>query len=508
MGEASGTSDAAPVISLKVLKTVVLNRRRVWLSLAALGLIMGLGFHSVAAKKYVAVTKLVLVYPAGVDPSVQQANDLALLGTREVAQQALSNLDIRSTPESIMGSYRGIAPTGSAILSIRASSSSPAKAESLASAVTQAYLSIRGGLFQSPANAEIQGLQTYAETIQSTVDQLNSSIASLSSAAPSGATANQLNGLITQRTTDESQIAQLESQIQQDQLATDSVVHGSKVIDPPALMQSSGKKALVMDAMSGLILGLGLGIGYLLLDFLLSDRLRSRAEVAKVVGAPVELSLSQTRRTGITSRFRRGQTKQALDMIERRLLSAFESSPDSALAIVELESTRPSSLAVVALAKSLSERNRRVVLVDLGSGRPLARLLGVKATTEGPIRVEGDKQNLTLIVAPEDPAELAEKLAIPEDADALLVLATIDPAFGAEHLSTLASNAVIVLNVKEAKASRTTATAQLLKQAEIETRAAIMIGADSHDDSVSEYSASRFRRSTRRSLTVLPVRRR
>ena len=47
-------------------------------------------------------------------------------------------------------------------------------------------------------------------------------------------------------------------------------------------------------------------------------------------------------------------------------------------------------------------------------------------------------------MAPDDPAEMADK-AVGEDADAILILATIEPALGADHIAAWASDAVVMV---------------------------------------------------------------
>ena len=51
---------------------------------------------------------------------------------------------------------------------------------------------------------------------------------------------------------------------------------------------------------------------------------------------------------------------------------------------------------------------------------------------------------MRVIVAPEDPAQMAQKPP-PDDADVVLVLTSLDPAFGTEQLASWVTDAVMIL---------------------------------------------------------------
>ena len=172
-------------------------------------------------------------------------------------------------------------------------------------------------------------------------------------------------------------------------------------------------------------------------------------------------------------------------MIERRLRGRLESAPGSALAVVAIGTPELAALGVGALALALSSEGHRVVVVDVADNRPLASILGLNTKPEAmetfllpaaggpPVRV---------LVAPEDPLQMAEKPP-PDDADALLVLASLDAAFGAEHLAPWVKDAVMMLSSRRTTLTRMQVSREMLHEAGISLRSVILLDSDSEDDS-------------------------
>ena len=131
-------------------------------------------------------------------------------------------------------------------------------------------------------------------------------------------------------------------------------------------------------------------------------------------------------------------------MMARRLCRQLEAAPGQALAVVALGPAEPPALSVGSLAVSLAYEGQRVVLVDMADGRPLGSLFRAKASPV-PQKVVFDGQLLTLVVAPPDPSQLDDVLDVLDEADSVLVLASISPARGAEHVAAWAASAVVVV---------------------------------------------------------------
>ena len=251
-------------------------------------------------------------------------------------------------------------------------------------------------------------------------------------------------------------------------------------------MVKSAKRTAIKDGLAGLVAGAALGFIIVLLGVLLSDRLRRRSDVAEALGAPVELTLGdlQPPRRLKQSWLRRQlqEPSPPLLMIERRLRGQLDSAPMSALALIEIEAADVAALAIALLARSLASEGTRVLMADLAEGRPLATLFEgrVQAGQVGMVSISG--QPIKLFVAPDDPTQNSGPEA-DEDTDMILIVATVDPAFGAQHIADWASDAVVMVQAGEANAVRIDSVGELLRQARIAVRSAILLGGDSNDDS-------------------------
>jgi capsular polysaccharide biosynthesis protein len=351
------------------------------------------------------------------------------------------------------------------ILSIKGKASSPAQALKLTNAVAAAFLKVRGQVLQTSTDVTISGIR---QQMQNLTTEINSSSASNETKA-----------------NDQVQVSQLGSQITQAQVGFNKT-QASRVLDQAAPVRVSAKKVTLTDMLSGLVAGLGLGLGFVVLSEALSDRLRRREDIAAALGAPVELSVRRYRRARLFHRARlRRRLKrpnQALQMVERRLAAHLTSAPGKALATISIEATEPTALAVARLARRLASEGSRVTVLDMGEDRPLASLFGVRprTSTGEPIAIDGGA--LTLLTSPADPTQLRDQAASTH-ADAVLVLASLDPAFGAEPIATWAREAVLIITAGAANLGRIRGAGQLLRHDGMTIKSAILVGADRQDDS-------------------------
>jgi hypothetical protein len=168
-------------------------------------------------------------------------------------------------------------------------------------------------------------------------------------------------------------------------------------------------------------------------------------------------------------------------MIERRLRAQLDGPGGAALIVAEAGTVEPCAVAVAGVALSLASEGRRVVMADVARDRPLAALFGVTSREKELHNVTLGSESAFLIIGPDDPAEMDQDW-MPNGADALLVLASVDPAFGAEHLAGWAGKAVVVVDPRQTTATRVQAIGALLRQARIAVRSAIVIGADPEGD--------------------------
>ena len=487
-----GTEDGPGTITFRDLKETARRYRRLWVAIALVGLLIGAAFHLLVPAKYAATSDLYMSEPLNVDPAQALPDDVSLLQTSAVAERAVTALHLgpaysANGAAEFLGMYQGSA-ISDVILRVKLSAPSKAAAVRDTTAVVKAFFEVRDAELTSQTQVIVAGLNEQLKGLNSDVDRLNSAIGTLSAGSNVSQTSSQLAQLVSERSADLSQVSQLQVQMQQDLLDESSVVKGSHVLDPAAPVKVSEKKLIAEDGISGLVAGLALGLGGVIVWSVLSDRPRRRSDVAAALGAPVELSLDRFRKRRFLRkwRLRRVLRKRGLDLrlAEGRLMAHLGAVNGSGLAVVALEATEmPAALMVAATALSLASEGRNVVVVDSAGGRPLGRIFGANRATGAPTSVSFAGHTIRLVVATDDPGELA-RLARPAGTGPVLVLTGLDPAIGADHLAAWASGAVIVLTAGETTAVRLAATAQMLDRAGLPVRSAILVGAGREDESV------------------------
>jgi hypothetical protein len=488
--ETSFEEDAAlgPIVHIRSLWAAVRRRWRVVVIAGLVGLVIGASLHLVLPRKDVATSDLYLAIPAGSNPQEVMANNLALLRTNSVAAQAIAAGGLHMSPHTLLGRFSGLSLSDN-ILSISFSGSTPSQAVAGARAVAQAFLTVQAGELRRQTNGLVHSLRSQITSLNSSIAALDAQIDNPATAAASTGANNQLTNLINQRSDDQSQVSQLQGQVGEALTQEQSSNGVSHVLDPAAVVPASAAKALLVDGLSGLVAGLALGLVLIVFGALFSERVPDRVMVAETLGAPVALSLARyrsprlLRRTRLAGRLR--TPDPAILMIERRLRAQLELAPGSAMAVITMGRPDAAALGVGALALGLSAEGHRVVVVDAADDRLLARMLGLSPAPDtmelSPIPTD-EPECLRLLVAPPDPMQMAEK-APPDDADTLLVLASLDPAFGGEHLASWVVDAVVVLSEPGVSLARMDISRQMLHQAGISLRSVILLGSDAEDES-------------------------
>ena len=290
---------------------------------------------------------------------------------------------------------------------------------------------------------------------------------------------------------------------------TVSMVQGSRVLDPAAPVSISRHGLTAVSAMTGLIAGLGAGLAIVIVLALASDGLRRRDDVARALGAPVQLSVGRIkvpRRASRRLAAGRGRDAQRLSAYLGHAVPGTVRGA-AALAVVPVDNASVVAVAVAALAVSCAQEGQDVIVADLCEGAPAARLLGVRSRDTGVHRVTVDDARL-LVVIPDggdiqpagpvnpppsrhdeqDAGPLADAYA---SADLLLTMADLDPAVGGEHLSTWATVAVAVITAGRSSSTRIHASGEMVRLAGIPLASAALIGADKADESLGTAPARR-----------------
>lgn len=467
------------LVSLRYVLGALGRRRKVWLTFAAIGLVLGLAFHVVVPRSYTAHATLYLAQAPGTDPTAGMANDLALLETTGVGQRAAVLLGERSlTPTQLLGKAPGTIESDN-VLVLNASGPNKAEAERRANALATAFLGFRAERIQEQTTSSNKALNNQINSMQEQISQLTATINGLSPTQTS-----QLNTLTGEQQSDTSELTSLEQTVQANQVASIGVTTGSRVVTPGTVVPASSAKLFGLDGLAGLLGGLIIGVVYVALQAVLSDRLRRRDEVASLLGAPVELSLPPVRvpRRHHARWMRKatlepqGEVSALAGYLRRR---GVRQGGRKTLLVVAMDELAVPAAALAVLAKRLADEGESVLVADLTNEGLLSR--GVENLV-----ADGSGRNLQVFTPPaDDMNEIVEPpwVATPDLANAVLVFTTIDPGRGAWHLNW-AKQAVVTVTAGRSSAQAVNSTAALLRAAEISIRSGVLIGADAQDESI------------------------
>ncbi|MCL2788949.1 MAG: hypothetical protein FWD59_10760, partial [Micrococcales bacterium] len=364
----------------------------------------------------------------------------------------------------------------------------PQEAVRRVDAVTRAYLAFRAQQYNAQNDAVVSATDKQIARLQTQVNHLTKEI--------NGAPASRgelLTNLIGQRSTLETQITGLQQTVQTDNVGALSISQGSRVITEGTLVATSKKKAMVIDGASGMIGGLGTGLVLVILQAVLSDRLWRREDIAGVLGVPVELSIARPRRRPWPRRSiarEAARPKPALQSLVHFLHDRLSKEGSRRVGmVVAVDDVRPAAAATAALAGRLSANGRDVVVVDATSERTLARSFGLRNAGVRQVRV-GRSDEITMVAPPrawetfEGDDWWDRMLDGRANADTVLVVATVDPAYGAGHLRRWAIQSVVTVTAGRCTAQRVNVAAELLDAAGISVASAVLLDAEASDESI------------------------
>ena len=431
------------LVNWAFLAAALRRRRRAIFAAAAAGLVLGLGLAVLGPKAPVAHSTVLLQYGDNVDPTRAMATDVQLLQTQAVAKAAAQSLDLNVKPQDFLAKFHGTVLSDS-ILQISASGPSPAEATRRAAAVTDAFLAFRAQVYQNQLSLKIKALQVQQSALTRQLAQTTDTT-----------TAVGLNTLIQN----------IEQQIQNAQVATNSVVKGSGVVDPATSPALQGKKKAIQAGITGLIAGAAVAILVVILFALASTRVRRRADIAELMRAPVAVSVGRVIPRGwrrlVPRRTPAADHPDAdLQLIGRHLQSLLSSASARALVIVSVDNLPVATLAVQTLERRLVANGRRVSIVNATDRAMPETVQAIDAATDRDI----DERD-----------------------DVVLVLAVLDPAKGAEHLREWSADAVAFVTAGRSTAAKLDANAAMIRSAALRLRSVVLIGADATDDSLGIY---------------------
>lgn len=500
----------AGLTSVGFIRAAIRRRRRFWMGMAVLGVLITAGLYLELPPTYQASTSLYLTVGPESSAGAAILNDQALAQSRAVAALALHKLGLQENPSSFVSSITATV-LSDRILQITVSAPSPSDAVTRATAVTAAYLQYRATLLETQQRSLFASLDQQVTQAKRQITSIDSQIRHLAAQPVSPAQQSRLRTLRAQRSqavaamTGPNGLMQTvnSDKASSRQLIT-SEVAGSTVLDAAAPVPQSHHtrlKHLIIYAAAGLIPGLALGIGAVIVGAIISDRLRRRDDVARALGAPVKLSLGKVR---LDRRLPQGKGLAALQHPNIRRIVAHlgtavpaRSAGISTLAVVPVDDPRVAAISLASMACDHAAQGGRVVVADLCPGSPLGGLLGVKEPGVHPVTADGAHLAVAIpepdAFAPTGPLGRSQAQASAftdavasacNSADMLLTLVVLDPGLGGEHLATWASDAVVVVTAGRSSWTMINSVGEMIRLSGTRLGSAVLIGADKTDESL------------------------
>lgn len=479
-----GTSDSGLLVSLHFLMAALRRRWRTWTGIALVAVVLGVAWVALVPPRSTGTVTLMLAHDPGVEPSLAMATDISLLRTRTVATTLTDRLDIDLPPEDLQASVTAT-PDTSQVLRIELVASGDAEARDRVEALAEVFLEFRQAQLRAGSDAVIAGNRARVERLEKQVAVLTDEYERISAEGEGSST--EAAGVLNERSRLTSEILELQQSSEEAALEVDAVLSASGVIDPAAVVPSSALRRWVLTVGSALVGGLGLGVGWVLVTALASNRLRRRDEVAMALGAPVKASV-----IGRTTRTR------LLGPAHTVVSGAFAPGHRPArCAIAAVDAPGDAERLAVAVAAELVRSGASLFVVDLSDRGHLESAVGRLAKEQGlvqapavfrpasqpvpsrgPLRVAGPRPSVLPDSDPRRPAL--------EAADAVLTLVEIAPTTDLDELAPWVDEVVLVVGAGRNSAERLRTIAELVRAAGLELSMAVLTGADRHDESLGQ----------------------
>jgi capsular polysaccharide biosynthesis protein len=485
------------LVSFHYLRAAVRRRWRFCALFALVGMLLAVAFLVAGPASPTATTTLRLTHGEQAEPSGAVATDISLLATRTVAERTISALGLTMSPEDLKDSVKA-EPTGSAeILHLNMTASTNAEAVRRLEAFTKEYLDFRAKQMSAQSDILIQGYSDQIATLQSRVKTLSAQIETADEDA------DRLSA-ITERAQANEAINGLQEAVQDATLRQNAVVQASGIIDPPAPMSPGGLRRVLLVLVSGMIGGVAIGFGVVVLQAILSDRLRLRIEVASALNASVLLSVRRIEPLPLPVRIVTFlpwvgilDGRRAVD--RQRMAHALEKAvPEpggrQSLAVLCLGNADEMRFALVAAAVALQRHGRTVTIIDLTETGRVASAVARRAGTpveESP-EVFRPSAIPSLAKGPSyiDSADW-ENVALEKGGNGVtLILADFDPAVGVDHLTAWTDCVVVAVTSGKSSVELVRTAGDLIRSVDLRLRGAVLLKAV-RDDVSSGIAAER-----------------
>jgi hypothetical protein len=360
-------STAAPLVDLQGLVVSVRRRRRLWSTLALLGLLLGAAAAVLMPAAPTAEAKVLVAHQADQpnDPGTLIKTDVAVLQTTRIAGLALKSLGSSEDPAFFLKDYQGIGLTNN-VLQITVTGTSQEQALARAKALANAFVADHVSQLQAAANAQADALLNEGNRLRTELAQVNTEIGKEPARSNDPSAAATLESLFARRAALTSQIDDYTQRAQDARVGTPQLVVGTQVVDGPQVVRKSLPKAAATDAGIGFALGLVLGLAIAAVGTVVADRPVLRRDIAANLGASVIAELRQVPRRSSGLRLRRG-TRTARERLTVTLARTVRGSAEP-VSLLELGCARSAAVIALDLARALAA-DGPLVIVDGLPGR-------------------------------------------------------------------------------------------------------------------------------------------
>ncbi|MFH8791084.1 Wzz/FepE/Etk N-terminal domain-containing protein [Streptomyces sp. NPDC017941] len=382
---ASESSAAAPLVDLRALVVAVRRRRRLWCSLALLGLLAGAALAVLRPPPPTAVTKVLVAHKEDQpnDTGTLIRTDVELLGTTRIASRALDSLGSTERPEDFLRDYRGTGLTNNLLL-IQVTADTDEQAKARAGALADAFVADHVRRMRDSAKAEAEALLDQRDRMRDELVRVNASIGNRSPGSDPKGSAS-IESLFSRRAELTSRIADFDQRAEEARVGTPQLVAGTQIVDAPRAVQHSLPRAAATNAVIGLVLGLVLGLALAAVGTVVADRPVLRREIAANLGASVIGEVRRVSRLPVPP-WRRRRTRAARTRLTATLARAVRDSAEP-VSLLELGCAHSTSVIALDVARALAAEDP----VEIVDGLPGPQLAHRRQEPGDPPVVSGER---------------------------------------------------------------------------------------------------------------------
>ncbi|MFF1399679.1 Wzz/FepE/Etk N-terminal domain-containing protein [Streptomyces sp. NPDC058287] len=357
----SESSASVHLLDLQALVVAVRRRRRLWCSLALVGLLIGAAVAVLRPPEPAAATKVLVAHQADQpnDTGTLIRTDVELLRTTRIADKALQSLKSPERSEDFMKDYRVTGLTNN-VLQIDVTGDSDAQAVARAKALADAFVADHVRRMKASAQAEAKALRDQGDRMRHELAGVNKEIGDRSPESDPKASAS-IESLFARRAELNSRIADFDQRAEEARMGTPQIVAGTQIVDAPRAVRHSLPRSAATNAAIGLVLGLVLGLVVAAVSTVVADRPVLRRDIAANLGASVIAELRRVRRRPVRL-WQRRRARAARERLTATLARTVRGSAEP-LSLLELGCAGSTSVIALDLARAMAA-DGPVVVVD------------------------------------------------------------------------------------------------------------------------------------------------